>query len=150
MPASPITINVPGGAASGTYNGTLTVTNSSTTCTSIGYAISVIINTLPAPSVAGNSTVCETETDTYSTAPTGNNFTWTVTGGSIDSGQGTNQISVTWDVLTPAGTLSATGTVEVQETIAVTSCQVTDVLNVTIYRVPQTGPAHHIGNDFNE
>ncbi len=96
------------------------------------------------PSVTGDTAVCETETHTYSTAASGNNFVWTVTGGTIVSVQGLNQIDVTWDVLLPAGTLSAAGTVEVEETIAATSCQETSVLNITIHRLPVTGPANHI------
>jgi hypothetical protein len=105
------------------------------------------INPLPTPSVSGNADVCETETHTYSTPATGNNFTWTVTGGNIDSGQGTNSIDVTWDTLLPVGTLSAPGTVEVREVIGATSCEDTDVLNITIRRIPQTGPVNHIDTD---
>ena len=106
--------------------------------------INVTVNSLPTPSVAGNTDVCETDTITYSTAATGNNFVWTVTSGTIDSGQGTDQITVIWDTLLPVGTLSAAGTVEVEETDAITSCQETSLLNITIHRIPVTGPANHI------
>ncbi|MBA7571426.1 hypothetical protein ES708_13189 [subsurface metagenome] len=144
LPASSIVITVPGATASGTYNATLTVDNSTTGCLSGNYAISVTVNPLPAPSITGNDAVCERDTLSYSTPATGNTFVWTVTEGDIVSGQGTDQIVVGWDTLLPVGTLSVAGTVEVQETITATSCQSTDILNITIRRVSETGPVNHI------
>ena len=44
LPATPIVMVVPGAVAAGTYNGTLTVTNSSTGCTSTGVAVAVTVN----------------------------------------------------------------------------------------------------------
>jgi hypothetical protein len=44
---SPITVTVPAGVATGTYNGTLTVRNSSTGCSSQGYAIVDSVKILP-------------------------------------------------------------------------------------------------------
>ncbi|MCK9400620.1 MAG: hypothetical protein M0Q51_11595, partial [Bacteroidales bacterium] len=43
LPSSPILLTVPGGAAEGTYNGTLKVKNSSTGCESSGYEITVTV-----------------------------------------------------------------------------------------------------------
>ncbi len=124
-------------------SGTLSVYATNGCGDSAPRTINITVNPLPTPSVTGNTDVCETETDTYSTAATGNTFLWTVIGGTIDSGQGTDQITVTWNAL-PVGTLSAAGTVEVEETIAASSCQATSLLNITIHRVPETGPANHI------
>ena len=124
---------------------TLTLTaNPNGSCSAANDDMVLTINPLPTPSVTGNTDVCETETHTYSTTATGNNFVWTVTGGTIDSGQGTNQVTVTWNTLLPVGTLSAARTVEVEETDAVTSCQDTSLLNVTVHRIPVTGPVNHI------
>ena len=63
--------------------------------------------TLPTavPSITGSTTVCEGNTITYScAAQTGAiNYNWTVpAGATINSGQGTNSISVTWNT-TPGG-----------------------------------------------
>ena len=44
LPSSPITLVVPAGAIAGTYNGTITVRNSSTGCPSTAYTFSVTIN----------------------------------------------------------------------------------------------------------
>lgn len=50
------------------------------------------------PNVTGNQTVCPASLQTYSVAPViGGQYTWTVTGGSIQSGQGTNTINVLWN-----------------------------------------------------
>ncbi len=125
-------------------SGTLSVTATNGCGTSAPRNLAITVNPLPTPSIIGNADVCETETNTYSTAATGNTFVWTVTGGTIDSGQGTDQITVTWDTLLPLGTLSAAGTVEVEETNPVSSCQATSLLNITIHRVPETGPVNHI------
>lgn len=125
-------------------SGDLEVTATNGCGTSAPRVLSITVNPLPTPLVSGNTDVCETETHTYSTPASGNNFLWTVVGGSIDSGQGTNQIDVTWDALVPVGTLSAAGSVEVEETIPATSCQDTSILNITIHRIPETGPVNHI------
>jgi hypothetical protein len=105
----------------------------------------ITVNNSPAPSVTGSNDVCESESEIYSTPATGNNFAWTVTGGVINSGQGTNQITVTWNAI--GAVQSAAGTVEVGETTPET-CLTTDTMNITIHRVPVTGPEYHIRNTF--
>lgn len=61
--------------------------------------------------IAGANGVCGNQSNVYNvTAVAGATYTWTVTGGTITSGQGTNQITVQWD----NGT---TGTVSVEQTI---------------------------------
>lgn len=63
----------------------------------------------PTPLITGNATVCNTSTQTYTVAlVAGHTYTWTVTGGTILSGQGTNSITVQW-----AG--GTAGTVNVEE-----------------------------------
>ena len=87
LPASPITITVPGAPAN-VYTGTLTVTNSTTGCTSIGYPISVTIN--PTPSITPGSipSVCQGITVA--------NLTYSATSGAPD------QYSIIWNLPAPA------------------------------------------------
>ncbi len=74
LPATPITLVVPGAAAAATYTGTLTVKNSFTGCISGSYLISVTINPLPQGSLSAN-TICAggtgqlTYTSTSGTGP---------------------------------------------------------------------------------
>ncbi|MCX6307210.1 MAG: hypothetical protein NT040_19770, partial [Bacteroidetes bacterium] len=58
LPASPIVLAIPGAAAAGTYNGTLTVKNSTTGCISSAYAITVMVNPVPTISLVTNPSVC--------------------------------------------------------------------------------------------
>ncbi|MGZ5283303.1 MAG: PKD domain-containing protein, partial [Bacteroidia bacterium] len=69
------------------------------------------INPRPAPVLKGDTTVCRnTKSNIYSTPlVTGNKYVWTVTGGVIESGQNTNQVSVNW-------LHSDTGSIAVTET----------------------------------
>jgi autotransporter-associated beta strand protein len=58
LPASPIVITVPGGAAPATYNGTLTVNNSSSGCSSGSTPITVTVNATPTITLGANPSVC--------------------------------------------------------------------------------------------
>jgi ELWxxDGT repeat protein len=115
--------------ASGAGNVQVTETISGTGCnTTINQAIT--INSIPSPTISGNSTVCANSTgQTYSVASSGNTFNWTVTGGTITAGQGTNQISVTWGA-------SGAGNVQVTETIGGTGCNTTVNQAITINSLP--------------
>jgi gliding motility-associated-like protein len=62
LPATPITITVPGAAAVGTFNATLTVRNTATNCTSPGSSISVTINANPTITLGTNPSVCSGST----------------------------------------------------------------------------------------
>ena len=59
----------------------------------------VTVNTLPTPTVTGSNVVCQSGApESYSTQPGMNNYLWTVSaGGTINSGNGTNQVQVTWN-----------------------------------------------------
>jgi hypothetical protein len=105
----------------------------------------VTVNNSPAPSITGSNNACESESEIYTTTASGNSFIWTVTGGAIDSGQGTNQITVIWNAI--GAVQNSPGTVEVEETTPET-CVSTDTENITIHRVPVTGPEYHIRNTF--
>ena len=63
----------------------------------------VLVTFLPAapnpPQITGPNAVCEGQTVVYSVPAQDNTtYTWTVSGGNITAGTGTNQISVQWDV----------------------------------------------------
>ncbi len=63
----------------------------------------------PNPVISGTLEVCNSEQQTYNVPfIAGHTYIWTVTGGTIVSGQGTNQITVQWSN-------STTGTVTVEE-----------------------------------
>lgn len=94
----------------------------SSTCSSV----SVIVNPSPIPSISGQNSVCSNSSGViYSVANSGNNFSWSLSGGTIASGQNTNSVSVNW------GT-SGNGTLTITETNPSTSCSTIASLNVTI------------------
>jgi hypothetical protein len=121
------TITVTWGAAgAGTVQ--VTQTTTATGCATTTAAYPVTINANPTPSITGLNAVCSNQAGVvYSTtAAGGRTYAWTVTGGAITGGAGTNSITVTWGA-------AGAGTVQLQETIVATTCSVTTPLyNVTI------------------
>ena len=91
---------------------TIALTVGSTPACKITSTMSLLI--LPTPVIAsinGKTTAHVNNTDTFNVnSNAGSSYVWTVTGGVIKSGNGTNQIIVTWNAV---GTL---GTVQVIET----------------------------------
>ena len=58
----------------------------------------VTVNTLPVPTITGNATACVNSTGNIYTTETGmSSYSWSVTGGTITAGIGTNTITVTWN-----------------------------------------------------
>ena len=110
---------------SGTY--TVKVTNASGCFINMRDTI-VTVNPKPNTSaISGNANVLVNSTNTYSVNTTnGSTYSWSVTNGTINSGAGTNSISVTW----PSST--GTGSVKVLET-SPTDCKGdTQTLNINI------------------
>ncbi len=103
------------GATSDTYNamdsGSYTVTVGSGSCSATSNAIKV--NVTPKMSlglITGSINAIVNTTVSYSvTNITAFVFDWVVTGGTILSGQGTNQISVKWGSTAGTGTISVSG-----------------------------------------
>ncbi len=79
--------------------------NNCTSATPTVYAVNV--NALPVPGVSGATEICLNESESYSTESGMSNYSWSVSGGTITSGSGTEEISVTWDTA-GAGTVSVT------------------------------------------
>ena len=102
--------------------------------------LTITVNPLPVPVVSGPTPVCQTvnnNNSVYSTANVaGHTYTWTVTGGTIVTGQGTNSITVNW-------TTVGAGTVSVTETITATGCNAADIKTVTVNPKPVTSPITH-------
>ena len=100
----------------------------------------VTVNPAPTPVITGPSPVCQSvnaSTSPYNTpSVAGHAYTWTATGGTIATGQGTNAITVTWS--TPGA-----GSVSVTETITASTCAATVNKPVTVNPKPVTTPITH-------
>jgi hypothetical protein len=100
----------------------------------------ITVNPLPTPVITGPAPVCQTIGTNYSTYSTpniaGHTYNWTVTGGTIVTGQGTNSITVNWTTVGP-------GNVSVTEAITATSCNIGTSKPVTINSKPVTTPITH-------
>jgi gliding motility-associated-like protein len=91
------TVDVLWGTAGITGNIFATQTSPLGCDSTVGYNVVVILYT-PAPVITGNDSVCDNNIYSYSTpAVAGDTYTWTVTGGTILSGQNTNSINVVWN-----------------------------------------------------
>lgn len=89
----------------------------STGCTAPAPTVeNITVNPLPAPLITGSNPICEFSTQIYSTQNfAGHTYNWVVTGGVIQSGQGTFQVQVLWNS-------AGNGTLNVTETILATNC----------------------------
>lgn len=121
-----ITVNWPTTGAAGTVS----VTESSATGCITTVTFAVTVNPLPAPSISGSNSVCELVTGQVYTTPgqAGATYNWTITGGTIMGGQGTNSVTVAW------GTAGA-GSLTVTETTG-PGCSLSQTFNVTINPLP--------------
>ncbi len=76
LPVSPITFSIPAGVATGTYTGTLRVTNANG-CTSTGNTFTVTIVAIPSiTSQPSNTTVCSGAAGSFSVTATGTSLTY--------------------------------------------------------------------------
>jgi hypothetical protein len=98
----------------------------------------VTVNALPVPTITGPTPVCLNSSGNIYTTESGmTNYTWTITGGTINSGQGTNSISVTWTA-TGNQTLTITYT-DINGCNPLVPTQKTIVVEV----LPNTSPIYH-------
>ncbi len=123
----------------GTHTVTLKQDNATGNCTKTT-TLSVLVNQTPVQtSIAGDATVCNGSVEAYSvTSIPGQSYIWTVTGGTITSGAGTNAITIQW-------TAMGLQTVEVEIQTIGTNCKVTLTKNVTV----EFQPAPSISGDAN-
>ncbi|RPI68806.1 MAG: T9SS C-terminal target domain-containing protein, partial [Ignavibacteriae bacterium] len=92
----------------------------------------VTVEYQPAPSIAGDASVCTGESVTYSTpANAGSTYAWSLTGGTITSGLPAQapSVSVLW-------TVAGNQTITVTETNASGNCVGTKTLNVVVVATP--------------
>jgi hypothetical protein len=116
--------------AGATGNVSVTETLTATGCSTV-VSQNIIINTAPTPLVTGNNSVCDQSDEIYTTAPAvGHTFNWTVAGGGITGGQGTNQITVHWN------SPGLSRTVSVRETITATGAFADNTLSVDVQNLP--------------
>jgi hypothetical protein len=95
----------------------------------MGTSRNITIHQVPAPVITGPVTVSSDTTATYCTPNfTGHLYTWTVFGGMVISGDGTNCITVHWGPYPPCGC----GSVTVCETDPLTGCTGCNTMNITI------------------
>jgi len=68
-------------------------------CSAVSPALlEVQVNDLPVPAITGSADVCQNSTaNVYSTDSGMSNYVWSINGGTIDSGNGTESVSVTWN-----------------------------------------------------
>jgi large repetitive protein len=134
--AATIPYTTPTAATAGTYY--IKGTNASG-CSTIQPVV-VTVNPLPTPAITGPDPVCVTvngNNSTYTTANVaGHTYNWTVTGGTIVTGQGTNTITVNWTTAGP-------GSVSVTETITTSGCSGSITKSVTVNPKPITTPITH-------
>ena len=88
------------------------VTGTVGTC-SATRSVQVTVNPLPVTNpISGPAQVCINDTSSYFTvSPSGGNYTWTISGGTILSGQGTDSIRIQWSAV-------GLGTIDVVDTNA--------------------------------
>ena len=111
--------------------GTLRVSETNTAgCTVQTDYYNVAFSTVPNATITGSTQSCRGTTQNY-TVPqlTGVNYQWTVTGGSLQSGQGTNSIAVNWGA-------GSTGTITLLATVVQTGCTATGQLSVALQVAP--------------
>lgn len=92
----------------------------------------VVINTLPAPVISGNNSVCESVISTYSIPSNiGRTYRWSVNGGTIIAGQGTSSVNVVWGG-------SGSGDIQVSDSVNASGCKaLSSLFNVSINTIPQ-------------
>jgi hypothetical protein len=112
-------------------NQNLTITETSLNCGSSSSTYAVTVNQTPTPSIVGSNMVCSGVNQTYTVATIPGTYAWTISGGSIVSGQGTNSVTVRW---LNNGSADATGTLTINQNNA--GCLGSSTVNVTVQPVP--------------
>jgi len=117
---------------------TITVTPTSNGCPGTPITFTITVNPRPVPTITGPTPVCLNSTGNVYTTESGmTNYVWTITGGNITFGAGTNSITVTWTNV-GAQTLTVTYT-------NTNGCNplVPTSYTVTVNPLPNTSPIYH-------
>lgn len=124
-------INVTGLTAAGSPYQYI-VTGTINTCSSAD-TITVTVNPTPTTGpIIGSIATCDSATGlAYSVTPPGGNYTWTISNGTIVTGQGTPNITVNWDS-------AGTGILSVVDTNTFGCPGIVQSINVTINPLPVT------------
>ena len=121
-------------------SGLYSVTVTSGGCTSNAGTTNVVIYAAPKASISGNGSICAFSTQSYSAGTTTNKYSWTVSGGTISSGSGTNKIGITW------GSSGKTWLKLVETNSNSCSDSITDTITVNALPAASTGSAGSICN----
>jgi hypothetical protein len=116
LPVSPIILTIPAGAVPATYNGDITLINTTTTCESVAYSISVAINALPVVTCPNDTTLCSNEPAYTLTgaSPPGGNYSGTgVSGGIFDPALASPGVNVVTYTYTDVNLCSANCTIDI-------------------------------------
>ena len=147
---------------SGTFNYTVPLTGG---CGSINATGTITVNPRPVPTITGLNPVCSGSTGiTYTTEAGMSGYSWGISaGGTITSGAGTRQITVTWNVAgtqtlqvtytdangcTPVSPTILSITVNPTPTVAATPLTQTICPGTTITTITITNPNNVVGTTF--
>jgi hypothetical protein len=131
-------VNVYSGAATGAFTLNVTETTIATGCVGTSsWTVNVVNEPTPviariSPLPGATGAACLGSAHQYSTGTSGNEYLWTVSGGTITSGANTNTVTVVWNTI-------GTGMLTVSEWVASSACTTTVSQPVNV--VPQPTPA---------
>jgi hypothetical protein len=143
--ASPISLAVPVAADVDIYDANLSVRNSTTGCVSPDYAITVTVDPLPVVTITGSTLECEETTTTLDAGAGFSSYAWSF--GATSLGNAQTQDITTQSLTAPTNNVTETYTVVVTNT---EGCSGSDSHDITVYRLPDTGPTYYVPNSFNE
>jgi hypothetical protein len=143
--ASPISFAVPVAAAVNMYNADLTVENSTTGCTSSSYAFTVTINSVPVVNITGSNLECEESTTILDAGAGFSSYAWSI--GAINLGNSQTQAITTQSLTSPTNNITETYQVVVTNA---EGCSGSDTHDISVYRLPDTGPDYYIPNELNK
>lgn len=107
---------------------------------------------LPIITLTGTAILCKGETAVYTTESGMTNYSWTISaGGSVSEGGSGNDntVTVVWNLVTfpPIPSLQ-TVTVNYDDSNSCSALS-NEVLDVNVFKIPETGPEYHIKNAWN-
>jgi serine protease AprX len=122
--------------ASGSYSVTVT---SLTGCPGTSAPVEVTVLSYPAPAISVSSCLAPNTSGLTASVPAnaGDTYTWTITGGTIDSGQGTDTISFT------SGPAASLMTLSIDESNGICSGSASEAMQVDFNDVPASNPFHN-------